>query len=80
MACKCIQKIQKELEKRHGSEIILTNTVLMVNIKTGKDRSGLEPLRYKYYPKKQDGTLSRRLQSSFVAFTYCPFCRKRYKK
>jgi len=78
MACKCIEKLQRELEGRFESAIIMTNLTLMVNPKTGKDRTGLEPLRFKYYPKNKDGTPSRRLKSSFVTFSHCPFCGRKY--
>jgi hypothetical protein len=78
MACECLEAIGKKLDEKYGGETDFTNVVQTMNFKTGEVGTSLEPLRFSYPVVKKDGTPSKKRKNSYVMFTYCPFCGKRY--
>ena len=78
MACDCIKKLADEVRELFGDSAELTNVRMAFNITHGGSRDALEPLRYRYHPKKQDGGESKKWKTGFIGFSYCPFCGTAY--
>ena len=74
LQCDCIQRHLNTLRERFGPETELLNTKLMFNLNGGGSYETLEPLRFRFHPKRKDGKYSKKWQSSYLHFNYCPFC------
>jgi hypothetical protein len=75
--CTCIKDNLAALKKQFGTDTNLTNTRNMINFKTGKTWTELEPLRFRYHPKNINGTISKKWVTSFVNNNFCALCGKR---
>ena len=73
MDCNCID-MQREALREQFAEAEVTNGYSSIDLVTGKTKECFEPLRFRYHPKKSDGTLSKAWEKSFVIFNYCPMC------
>lgn len=78
--CTCLKKIEKTLNKLYGTPVEFMNTERVVNTSNGTSRADFPPLRFRYHPKKADGTLSKKWISSVMINNFCPQCGKPVKK
>jgi hypothetical protein len=72
--CDCLAKLRKVLLEKDYFNAELTNVQMTMNFATKQISEMPEPIRFKYHPKKADGTISKRWKTSFVSANYCPIC------
>ena len=69
---KCFNKLKKKLADQFGPGEFEGEVVSF-----DKSTSSFPPARYKYHPKKTDGTPSKKFQHVSVFPTFCGVCGKR---
>ena len=74
MKCDCIEKIEAACEKEWGKDNFRLSLKQGINFTTGKYFKAFPPLPASYRIKKKDGTYSQKWQSTYIAFTHCPYC------
>jgi len=76
MNCDCIEELRKKLKAEYGESAELTNTGFGFNHKLGTLDEVPEPIRFKYHPKRKDGSESKAWKKVVVMFSFCPLCGK----
>jgi len=76
MVCDCLKNIEEQILNELDPKAEFEHDFM-------NSGNGLElrpsSFRFKYHKKKADGTFEKKISKSFVAFSYCPFCGKKYK-
>lgn len=80
MNCDCIEKLRRNLQREFGESVEFTNMGFGINIKTGQMSEKPEPIRFRYHPKKKDGTQSKAWTKAYIGFNFCPMCGKPVKE
>lgn len=76
--CDCISKLEEAIEKKHG-EFEFINLEISIDFKTGGTKERFPCLEYYYYPKKQDGTPSKKKVKAYIGHSHCPVCGTKYE-
>jgi len=75
MACECLDRIDKEIRAKLDPAAMFERVFSVsndVDVMPGT-------YQFKYRKKKGDGTFEKKWTKSFVAFSHCPFCGKKYE-
>jgi hypothetical protein len=72
MACNCIEQIEEKLRKATGDDEAFLSTTLDIEkrIRVFNAKG--------YYRGKLLGKFKKNFLLSYIAFTHCPFCGKKY--
>jgi len=75
--CNCINEVGEAIKKKFGNFEFI-NLEVTLDLKSGESRTALPLLKYKYYPKRKDGSVSKKPLTGFIGYAYCPFCGEEY--
>jgi len=77
--CDCMSKLKAKLKEEYGESAELTNTGFGFNQKLNMIDEVPEPIRFRYHPRRKDGSESKAWKKAVIMFNYCPMCGKPVK-
>lgn len=78
MSCNCLDEIREKLNNHPQYCGASLKTSTSINLRTGDEVEKAGSLEFNYKTKNKKGELSKKTISSWLSFTYCPFCGTKY--
>ena len=79
--CDCYERNMKALKEQFGEDVeFYEGVTYLSNLTTGKGEHVMGLMRFRFHPKKTDGSHYKTWQKTFLNPTYCPMCGEKRKR